>query len=157
MLQKHSSFSEISSSGLYSRNKVSCFFGSGSTQLLLLAFIICWLVLEYYCWYTANAVTISVFNALSIEGGLVAAVALRIKRGIISETRNNFNFWDIIWSIHRHINLWLLFWNRTRVWSPSLITICNENISWHQNGRSRHLSPSTIQFHCYSSNSLPKF
>ena len=32
------------------------------------------LVLEYYCLYTDNTLTISVFNALSIGSGLVAAV-----------------------------------------------------------------------------------
>ena len=39
------------------------------------------LVLEYCCWYTANTVNISVFNALSIGGGFVAAVLLCIERG----------------------------------------------------------------------------
>ena len=38
------------------------------------------LVLEYYCWYTANIVTRSVFNALSFGGGLVAAVLLCMKQ-----------------------------------------------------------------------------
>ena len=38
------------------------------------------LVLEYYSWYTANIVSRSVFNALSIGGGLVVAVLLCIKR-----------------------------------------------------------------------------
>ena len=36
-----------------------------------------------YCWYTANIVNISDFNALSIGGGLTAAVLLCIKRGRI--------------------------------------------------------------------------
>ena len=38
-------------------------------------------VLEYYSWYTANIVNISVFNALSVGSGFVAAVLLCIKRG----------------------------------------------------------------------------
>ena len=33
---------------------------------------------EYCSWYTANIVNISVFNALSIGGGIVAAVLLRM-------------------------------------------------------------------------------
>ena len=37
------------------------------------------LVLEYYCWYTENIVTISVLNALSIGSGLEAAVLLLMK------------------------------------------------------------------------------
>ena len=38
------------------------------------------LVLEYFCWYTANIVTISVFNALSIGSSLVSAVLRCVKR-----------------------------------------------------------------------------
>ena len=41
------------------------------------------LVLEYWCWYTANIVNISVFNALSIGSGLVAAEQLCTKREAI--------------------------------------------------------------------------
>ena len=38
-------------------------------------------VLEYYCWYTANTLTTSVFDALSFGNSLVAAVTLLTKRG----------------------------------------------------------------------------
>ena len=33
-------------------------------------------ITKYYCWYTANTLNISVFNALSLGSGLVAAVLL---------------------------------------------------------------------------------
>ena len=39
------------------------------------------LVLEWYCWYTANILTTTVFDALSIGNGLVTAVLLWMKRG----------------------------------------------------------------------------
>ena len=35
---------------------------------------------KYYCWYTANILNISVFDALSIGSGLVAAVLLCIEQ-----------------------------------------------------------------------------
>ena len=41
------------------------------------------MVLEYHCWYTANIVIISVFNAFSIGSGFMAAVLLRVKRDVI--------------------------------------------------------------------------
>ena len=37
-------------------------------------------MLEYYSWYTANLVNISIFNALSIGIGLVVAVLICMKR-----------------------------------------------------------------------------
>ena len=39
------------------------------------------IVLEYWCWYTASIVNLSVFDALSIGRGLVAAVLLRVIHG----------------------------------------------------------------------------
>ena len=44
------------------------------------------LVLEYWCWYTANVVKISILNALSIGSGLVVAVLPRTKRGTVFGT-----------------------------------------------------------------------
>ena len=41
-----------------------------------------WLVLEYSSWYTGSIVIISVFNALSIGSGLVAAVLLCMKQEV---------------------------------------------------------------------------
>ena len=46
----------------------------------------CWhsrlVLVEYHCWYTANIVNISVFDALSIDSGLVTAVKLCMKREV---------------------------------------------------------------------------
>ena len=44
--------------------------------LIIFVVLLCELVLEYYCWYTTNALSISVSNARSIGRGLVAAVWL---------------------------------------------------------------------------------
>ena len=53
------------------------------------SFVLCELVWEYYCWQAANTLNISVFYALSIGSGLVAAVLLCIKRGQIE--KNNIH------------------------------------------------------------------
>ena len=44
-------------------------------------------------WYTANILTISVFNALSIGGGLVAAVFLCMKRGVFSPYQLRYTYY----------------------------------------------------------------
>ena len=47
---------------------------------IILVILFCELALEYYCWYTTNIVSISVFNSLSMGSGLVVAVFLCVKR-----------------------------------------------------------------------------
>ena len=61
--------------------------------------ISCWLVLEYCCWYTANILNISVFDALSTGSGHVAAVGLCVKREeIVEECGDCASDCDLCWA-----------------------------------------------------------